>query len=158
MDNIILIGMPGSGKTVIGQKTAQILGRRFVDADAVLEAKAGITIPEIFAKYGEESFRRLETEVLNDIGKTGGQVLSTGGGTVLRPENYAPLRQNGRIYLIKRDREKLAVSGRPLSKSPEALAEMERIRGPYYAAFADAAIQNDKTVEDACLLYTSRCV
>ena len=147
--NIVLIGMPGCGKTAVGEKTAALSGKSFIDADKIIEEKAGMPIPEIFEKYGEAHFRQLEAEVLADIGKTGGQVIATGGGAVLRRENYAALKQNGRIYQLTRPVYKLALAGRPLSKSKEVLAEMEKTRAPYYRVFADAVVSNEGTVLEA---------
>ena len=87
MQNVILIGMPGSGKTTIGTRLAAQLGRTFLDADTVLEQKAGIPIPEIFRLEGEEGFRQRETAVLTELGKHSGLVIATGGGCVTKSEN-----------------------------------------------------------------------
>ena len=142
MENIVLIGMPGCGKSTAGQRLAEQLGRPFVDADAELVRTAERTIPQIFAEEGEESFRRRETDVLAELGKRSGLVLATGGGCVTRPEKYDLLHQNGRIVWLRRDRQQLAVDGRPLSQSGD-LAEMERKRLPLYERFADAAVDVD---------------
>lgn len=141
--NVVLIGMPGSGKSTVGAALAQRLERPFVDADEEIVRRAGRSIPEIFAEDGEERFRALETEVLSDLGKRSGIVLATGGGAVLFERNLPLLRQNGRIYRITRDVSHLATRGRPLSSSPERLREMERERAPFYERAADVTVSND---------------
>lgn len=149
VSNVVIIGMPGSGKSSIGEAVAARTGLKFVDADAEIEREAGRSIPEIFERFGEAAFRDLESRVLARLGAVGGQVIATGGGAVLREANYAPLHQNGRIYLIHRARALLATGGRPLSKSPEALEQMEQVRAPLYQRFADTEIRNDGTIDDA---------
>lgn len=141
-ENIILIGMPGCGKSAVGQALAQRLGRRFIDADRRLVEKAGKTIPEIFAESGEAVFRRLETETLQELGQQSGLVLATGGGCVTRPENYSLLHQNGQIFWLQRSLEKLPKEGRPLSQSME-LSQMLEARRDSYARFADSTVNND---------------
>lgn len=141
--NVVLIGMPGSGKSTVGAALARRLERPFVDADEEIVRRAGRSIPEIFSEDGEERFRVLETEVLSDLGKRSGIVLATGGGAVLFERNLPLLRQNGRIYRITRDVFRLATCGRPLSSSPERLRAMEREREPFYERAADVTVSND---------------
>lgn len=141
MENIILIGMPGCGKSTVGQELAHRLGRKFVDADAVVEEQAGLSIPEIFAVEGEAGFRQKETAVLSQLGKESGTVIATGGGCVTRVENLPLLRQNGTLIWLKRDLALLPTEGRPLSQAGKA-EEMYRIRKPLYQAFADAVVDN----------------
>lgn len=148
MQNVILIGMPGSGKTTVGTGAAARLGRTFLDADAVLEQKAGIPIPEIFRLEGEEGFRQRETAVLAELGKQSGLVIATGGGCVTRPENYPLLHQNGTIFCLTRDLSRLPISGRPVSQALGA-EEIYRRRKSLYEGFADVMIDNDRTAEDA---------
>ena len=148
MQNVILIGMPGSGKTTVGTGAAARLGRTFLDADAVLEQKAGMPIPEIFRLEGEEGFRQRETAVLAELGKQSGLVIATGGGCVTRPENYPLLHQNGTIFCLTRDLSRLPISGRPVSQALGA-EEIYRRRKSLYEGFADVMIDNDRTVEDA---------
>ena len=146
--NIILVGMPGSGKSTIGKKIAEALGREFTDSDAEIVKKTQMSIPEIFAKYGEARFRNLEAEVLRDLGKRSGLVIATGGGCVTRRENYDSLHQNGIIFWLQREIGNLPTQGRPLSQSGN-LEEMQRIRYPLYQRFADYIITNDGTQDDA---------
>lgn len=141
-ENIVLIGMPGCGKTTVGMALAQKLGRKFVDADAVIAQKAGMSIPEIFAMEGEEEFRNKEINVLSELGKQSSLVIATGGGCVTKKDNYPLLHQNGRIFWLKRDIFILPVDGRPLSQKGN-LEEMYRIRKPMYESFADDIIEND---------------
>ena len=148
MENIILIGMPGCGKSTVGALLAKKAGRTFVDADAVIAEKAGRSISQIFADGGEAAFRKIETEVLGDICKGSGLVIATGGGCVTRTENYPLLHQNGRIIWLKRDISALATDGRPLSQASK-LEEMYQKREPLYSAFADCVINNNLTPEDA---------
>lgn len=148
MENIILIGMPGSGKTTVGTILMAQTGKTLIDADAAIVKKAGCSIPEIFASQGETGFRALETEVLRELTKKSGQIIATGGGCVTRAENYALLHQNGRIFCLHRDLQNLPVDGRPLSQTT-ALSEMYRIRKPLYQRFADHHIDNNSTAESA---------
>ena len=147
MQNVILIGMPGSGKSTIAKRLSKELGRECVEADQKIEEKAGCTIPEIFAAEGEDGFRRRETEVLSELGKRSGLVISTGGGCVTREENYPLLHQNGTIIRITRDLTKLAREGRPLSQNAD-LRLMAAAREPFYARFADVTVSNDGTPEE----------
>jgi shikimate dehydrogenase len=144
MENIALVGMAGCGKSSIGRLLAKETGKRFVDADSEVEQLAGKSIPEIFAEDGEDVFRRLETEVLAQLGKQSGLVIATGGGCVTREENYPLLHQNSRILWLKRCPARLPTEGRPLSRktSPAKLYEQ---RKPMYKAFGDAAVDNDGT-------------
>ena len=146
MENIILIGMPGCGKSTVGALLAEKTKRTFVDADAAIVAKAGISIPEIFAKGGEILFREIETAVLSEIGKKSGLVIATGGGCVTRPENYPLLHQNGRIVWLKRDVSSLPTDGRPLSQQNN-LEEMYIQRAPLYQSFADLTVENNLAAE-----------
>ena len=142
MQNIILIGMPGSGKTTIGTRLAEQLGKQFVDADAELVKRDGRSIPEIFAADGEAAFRTLETQVLADLGQKSALVIATGGGCVTQAQNYPLLHQNGKIFCLTRDLHKLPTDNRPLSQACK-LEDMYRIRKPLYDAFADHVIANN---------------
>ncbi len=146
MKNIVLIGMPGSGKSTIGKLLAEETGKRFVDADTVIVSQAGKTIPEIFAKDGEAVFRALETDVLAQLGKQSGLIIATGGGCVTRPDNYSHLHQNSVIIWLQREISALPTDGRPLSQSG-SLDVMYQHRKPLYAQFADIVIDNNGSPE-----------
>ena len=146
MENIILIGMPGCGKSTIGRLLAESTSKTFVDADSAIEETAGISIPEIFDREGEQGFRKRESEVLEKLGKQSGLVIATGGGCVTRRENYSYLHQNGTIVFLERDISKLERKGRPLSQGN--LHEMFDKRLPLYREFADIIIQNNERVEE----------
>ncbi len=148
MENIVLVGMPGCGKTTVALELARRTGKVLLDADAAIVRAQGTTIPEIFALCAEEGFRRIETAVLKDLGKRSGVILSTGGGCVTRPENYPALHQNGRIFWLQRDLSQLATDGRPLSQSTD-LNVMYQQRKDLYASFADHIVQNNGSVSDA---------
>ncbi|MBQ6480724.1 MAG: hypothetical protein IJI45_06365 [Anaerolineaceae bacterium] len=147
MTNIVLIGMPGSGKSTIGAALAKRTGREMIDIDAEIVKTAGCPIPEIFSREGEDVFRRLETEEVRKAGKETGKIIMTGGGVVTRKENYAPLHQNGRIYQLGRALSKLPVDGRPISQKTSA-EELYKKRAPLYAAFRDVLVSNDGSVEN----------
>ncbi len=142
MGNIVLIGMPGSGKSSIGQLLADLTGREAVDIDQKIADRAGCSIPEIFAQGGEAAFRVLEREETAKAGALTGKILLTGGGVVKTPENYGALRQNGRVYHLLRDLNVLPTDGRPLSQGAD-LAEMWREREPLYRKFRDVSIDNN---------------
>jgi len=142
MENIILIGMPGCGKSTVGKLLSEMTGKNFVDADAYLVEKAGKSIPEIFADSGEAGFRAMETEVLAELGKQSGHIIATGGGCVTRTHNYPHLHQNGTIFWLQRNICELPTDGRPLSQSTD-LTKMYEIRKPMYDRFADHSVGNN---------------
>ena len=144
MENILLVGMPGCGKTTVGQQLAQELGKKFVDADQALEETTGRKITDILPSQGEAAFRALETQTLADLGKQSGLVIATGGGCVTREENYDLLHQNGTVFWLTRELNKLPTQGRPLSRD---LGQMYARREPMYRRFADATVSNDGSVE-----------
>lgn len=146
-ENLVIIGMPGSGKTTVGRLLAQATGKNFVDVDEEIIRTAGMSIPEIFAASGENGFREIETAVLSRLGKGSGQVIATGGGCVTRAENYPLLHQNGRILRLRRDIGKLPKDGRPLSLAND-LSEMAAQREPLYAAFADLTFDNNGALDN----------
>ena len=148
MRNIILIGMPGSGKTTVAGLLAARLGRTAADADERIEALAGKSIPAIFAEDGEAAFRALETRALAELGKESGLVIATGGGCVTKEENYPLLHQNGVIFWLRRDADALPREGRPLSQGAD-LRAMYAVREPLYRRFADKIIDNNGRPEDA---------
>lgn len=146
MENLILIGMPGSGKSTVGQALAQALGRPFVDADTELTRRIG-PIPDFFAAHGEAAFRREETKILAELGARSGLVLATGGGCVTVAENYDLLHQNGSILWLRRDLDKLPTDGRPVSQRDGVAAIYQR-RKPLYERFADRIVDNNGPVEE----------
>lgn len=146
--NLVLVGMPGSGKSALGARAARALGRGFVDVDAEIEKRAG-PIPEIFKNQGEGAFRALESEEIARFGKESGLVIATGGGAVLKGENIRALRQNGVIAWVQRPLDRLGTAGRPLSSGPDALARMEEARAPLYRACADFTVANDGEIDRA---------
>ena len=145
--NIILIGMPGCGKSTVAAALGRDLGREVVEADTLIAEKAGMSIPEIFAQSGEDGFRALETEILAEQGKRSGIILSTGGGCVTRQENYPLLHQNGTIFCLTRGLSKLPTAGRPISQSTD-LAQLYARRKPLYERFADCTVSNDGALQD----------
>ena len=142
LTNIVLIGMPGCGKTTVGRALAEKLGRTFVDLDEEIVRRAGMPILEIFAREGEVGFRERESVLVREFGERTGLVVSTGGGVVTRRENYIPLKQNGLLLHLRRDPAALPTDGRPLSQAT-APEELWRRRAPLYAAFADGEIDNN---------------
>jgi len=146
--NIVLVGMPGCGKSSVGRVIAQKLGREFYDADEELVKAAGVSIPEIFAAEGEAGFRRRETEVLRRLTKESGCVISAGGGAVTVEENIALMRQNANVVWLRRDISKLPTEGRPLSQSGD-LGLMYQKRMPLYQAASVLAVDNTGSIEAA---------
>ena len=145
-ENIILIGMPGCGKTTLGRLLAERLGRRFADCDDEIEKAAGKSIPEIFRAEGEEGFRTRETEAVAKLCRESGMVIATGGGVVTRSRNLPLLSQNGRVVFLDTPPDALPTDGRPLSqaKTPAALYA-ERL--PLYRAAADVTIPVTRDTE-----------
>ena len=139
--NQILIGMPGAGKTTIGREMAENMGREFVDIDEMIEQRQGMSIPEIFEKYGENYFRDLETKMLEEVCIKTGLVIATGGGVVKRSINYYIMKQNAVLVWIKRDLDKLETDGRPLSLSTPVEKIYEE-RKDIYAKWSDYYIHN----------------
>ncbi len=144
MQNVVLIGMPGCGKSTVGALLAAAAGRELCEADAIIEREAGMDIPEIFRRGGEEEFRARERAVLTQLGKLSGAVIATGGGCVTREENYPLLHQNSVIVWLQRDLGKLPKEGRPLSLAG-SLEDMFERRRPLYERFCDLAVSNDGT-------------
>ncbi len=147
-DNLVLTGMPGSGKTTVGKAAAKALGRTFVDLDDEIVRKAGCTILEIFRDKGERVFRDLETEVTREIAAENGLVIATGGGCVLREENVRALRMNGRLFWIDRPLEQLVpTDDRPTADSLDKMRTLYAVREPIYRSTADEVIASDGNCE-----------
>ena len=145
--NLILIGMPGCGKSTVGRELAQRLGRPLVDLDEEIEREAGASIPEIFARQGEEAFRNLEHQVLMKATRRKGVVIATGGGVVTRAENLEPMHQNSVVIFLRRNLELLPREGRPVSQR-DGIETLYRQRLPLYQQAADMDVYN-QTVEKA---------
>ncbi len=147
-ENIVLIGMPGSGKSTIGKLLSERLNREFVDTDEYIEKQQNASILEIFERYGEAGFRMMESDTAGIVGKLKGQVISGGGGIILKEENYRSLKQNGKIIFIERSLDELSTDGRPLSKSREALEAIYKSRIDLYRRYADITVVNNKTPDE----------
>jgi shikimate dehydrogenase len=142
MLNVLLIGMPGCGKTTIGRRLAELTDRELLDTDVLIRKKTGMDIPEIFEKFGEAYFRELETGVLREASKESGKIIATGGGVVTAPQNLDLIRQNSICIFLDREKEKLDISGRPLSRSV-GIDELYRRRIPLYRSWADLTFRVD---------------
>lgn len=139
LTNIILVGMPGCGKTTIGKMLAKEYGRELVDTDELIIKKAGKSIPDIFKDSGEAEFRKIEAEVIREVGKEKELIISTGGGAVVTPENHDALRQNGTVIFLQRNIELLPKKGRPLSQQ-NSLYDMYEKRLPLYRSICNYEI------------------
>lgn len=147
--NLVLIGMPGSGKSTIGKLLSARLGRELVDTDAEIVKRAGMAITEIFKTRGEAFFRDLESEVIRELSLTGGRIVATGGGAVLRSENVGALKMNGTIVFLDRPAEELIpTDDRPLSDDAEKMRALYAARYPIYTKAADLALPVRGTPED----------
>ncbi len=133
-ENVVLIGMPGCGKSTIGRRLAGLMGRAFVDLDDEIIARTGMDIPVIFSQLGEEAFRDAETAALREISKRSSLVIAAGGGTPLRPENRRLIRQNSTAVFLSRPLGELARGGRPVSMERSAGTLWEERRSAYEAA------------------------
>ena len=144
-ENIVLIGMPGCGKSTI----AALLDKDYLDTDRLIEEKYGRPPGTIIEEEGEKSFRDKESEVIAEVSKLSGKVISTGGGSVLRKENTDRLKRNGRLFYLQRELEKLQTgNGRPLSKDFESLKKLYEDRKEIYLKSADICIDNNGTVQE----------
>ena len=147
-ENIILIGMPGVGKTTVGKALGEEMGRTCVDVDHELEKEIG-DISTYITEQGEPAFREKEAEMIAKFGTQTGLIISTGGGCVTVPKNYAHLRQNGRIYQLTQPIENLSTSGRVLSSGGiERLRELEEIRTPMYESFAQSIVEHNRNAPE----------
>lgn len=140
MLNIVLVGMPGCGKSTAAKTLSQSLSREVIDTDELIKANEGREIPEIFGDEGEEYFRNAESLAVKHAGKQSGKIIATGGGAILRDENKAALRQNSVVVFLKRDLSQLDTEGRPLSIN-NPLEEMYKKRLPHYEAVCDITVE-----------------
>ncbi|MBR5900303.1 MAG: shikimate dehydrogenase [Clostridia bacterium] len=148
--NVVLVGMPSCGKSTIGKIISQNLGLEFIDTDEIIEAEKNQKIYNIFANLGEAEFRKIEIEVVSKVSLKVGKVISTGGGVILNSENVKKLKQNGKIFFIDRDLEKLvATNDRPLSNDTDKLKNLYLDRYPKYLKCADVKIENDSLIDQA---------
>ena len=146
MENIILIGMPGCGKSTVGRLLAEKLCKKFADSDTWVEETSGCSIPDIIATQGEKAFRELETQALDSLGRQSGLVIATGGGCITQERNYLLLRRNGTVIWLTRQLDKLPTQGRPLSQQ-HSLDTLYAVRTPLYDRFADIVVDNDGSLE-----------
>ena len=156
-ENMVLIGMPGSGKSTVAAALQRRTGRPVADTDALIAGKAGKSIPEIFREDGEAAFRDLESEVIAEVSLRGGQIIATGGGAVLRAENVRALKRNGRLILLERPADTLMpTADRPLADTREKMDRLWREREPAYRAAADCTVRPEGTPEEAAAETESR--
>ena len=149
-ENIVLTGMPGSGKTTVGKLLAESLNRPYVDTDTLIEDKTGMTPAQIIAERGEPAFREIESAVICEAAQRNGCIIATGGGAVLRPENIQHLRSNGRLFFLDRPVEQLIpTEDRPLSSTKEAIVKRYSERYATYVSTADVIIENNAAPEAA---------
>lgn len=148
MSNIVLIGMPGVGKSTVGKIIAKKLSRKFIDTDEEIVKRQGKSIPDIFATEGEAGFRKIESLVLADVCKMSGCVIACGGGVVTVPENIDVIRQNSTVFRIERPLNELSVKGRPLSAN-NGVEALFKARDPLYKAAADHTVRSVTPTECA---------
>ena len=147
--SLVLIGMPSSGKTTLGTLLEKRLRRPLIDTDAEIVRRAGMPIPQIFAQRGEAYFRDLEAQVITELSATGGRLIATGGGAILREENLRHLKQNGLLIWLDRPLEALLpTDDRPLAGSQAQLERLYRERLPRYRAAADLTLPVQGTPEE----------
>ena len=144
--NLVLVGMPGCGKSSIGRLAAERAGRAFYDTDDLVVEMAGCSIPEIFAAQGEAAFRDLEAKAVAQAARERGGVIATGGGVLLREENRRALRQNSRIVYLDRALDALPTDGRPISQTRK-LEDIYRERLPLFTGVSDVTVANDAAPE-----------
>ncbi len=146
--NIVIIGMPGCGKTTVGKQLAAEMGLDFADTDEAVEQAAGMSVPDIFEYLSEAEFRQMEAEQAQRLGKDHKLVIATGGGIIKDPLNYERLKQNGFIVLLKRDLRLLSIKGRPLAKDRKEVMQLYRERMHLYEDFADIRISANCPIDE----------
>jgi len=154
-DNIALIGMSGCGKTVVGQRTAELFGMQFFDVDVEIEREQNMEISEIFSQFGESKFRELESAKINELAMLDNVTIATGGGAVLNPENMAALKQKSLIVFLDRSLSDilstLDISNRPLLTEPEQVYALYDERIELYRKYADLIVENDDKIDQAAM-------
>ena len=146
MRNIILIGMPGCGKSTVGKALAELTGREFIDCDDEFEKLCGSAPGDFITEFGESAFREKESEILRTLGASSGKIIATGGGCVTVNKNFPYLRENSYVVWLRRDISRLVTSSRPLSRD---LCALYLNRMPLYALAGDIQVKNEKTPHDA---------
>lgn len=147
-ENIVLIGMPGSGKSTVG-RLLNVPGFDFIDTDAEIEKRCGCSIRQLIEEKGEKYFRDLESAVISDVSSAGQRIIATGGGAVLREENVRRLRRNGKLYFINADLGRLRATGdRPLANTEEKIKNLFAQRSPIYHAAADVIVPDMPTARE----------
>ena len=148
LTNIVLIGMPSSGKTLTGKALCKYIDKTVVDTDAVIVERSGMSIKEMFARHGEAYFLQWEHDVIEEFSKQNGLIIATGGGAIKNEENIQNLKQNGIVMFIDRDLEHLLVTDdRPLSKDANAVAKLYEERYPLYTKYGDLRVPNNYPME-----------
>lgn len=149
MQNIVFVGMSGCGKSTVGKILSKKIGKQFIDTDKEIEKAEGDTIPNIFSKFGEKYFREKEAKIVEKFAKQKGIIIATGGGAVCNKKSAEQLSQNGKIFFLVRDIEKLSRRGRPLAKDLETVKKLFNERLPIYKSVADIEILNNDTLDCA---------
>lgn len=150
--NVVLVGMPSSGKSTIGKRVAKALEREFVDTDEEIVKRINMPIAEFFKEHSESEFRAIESEVVREVSKKSAVVIATGGGVVLAKDNVYALKRNGKIVFLDRKPENLeATKSRPLASNKDDLAKLFKKRYPIYTACADQRIVNDKSADEIAM-------
>lgn len=147
--NIVLIGMPGSGKSTLAKILSnKIIGKNLIDTDKEIEKVYNMKIPDIFKFFGQEEFRKEEINILKNVGKIKNTIISTGGGCILNKNAYEYLKQNSKIYWIKRNLENLDTNNRPLCKNNDEIKKIYESRKNIYKKFSDKEFYNDKSIDE----------
>ena len=155
-ENVVLTGMPGSGKSTVG-KCLNIEGFEFVDTDEEIEKRCGCSIKELIQEKGEAHFRALETEVIREVSSMNCRIISTGGGAVLKEENVRALKRNGKLYFLNADLSRLkATDSRPLSDTQKKLARLYTERMSLYTGTADVVVPDLRTPQDEADYITTK--
>ena len=149
-ENIVLVGMPSSGKTTIGKMLARRLNKEFIDTDELIKAQIQMEISEYILKFGEGSFRIIESQIIEEVSKRMNIIIATGGGAILNAVNIENLKENGKIIFLNRCLDKLIATGdRPLTTTREMLETRYYEREPLYKTLSDLTIDNNHSLENA---------
>lgn len=147
--NVVLVGMPSCGKTTVGKRLAELTGREFVDTDEEILKRIGMSIADFFAKHGEDAFRKIESEVIADLVKDAGLVVSTGGGAVLKKENVRAIKRNSIVVFVDRPLDMLvATDDRPLSSSVDKVKKLYEQRYDIYKSVADEIVDGSGDIDE----------